>query len=108
MLADRLRVEEVFAEADGYTIFLADDRERDELVLGVVVISEEALDEAFEEVDEESLIDRAIEKRIRTHGRPENRNDAKRMFDYLARLGFGYDLIRRKLQALRAEIEDNE
>jgi regulatory protein len=68
----------------------------------------EALDEAFEEVSEESLIDRAIEKRIRTHGRPEDRSDAKRMFDYLARLGFGYDLIRRKLQALKTEIEEND
>lgn len=68
----------------------------------------EAIDEVFEEISEESLIDRAIEKRIRTHGRPENRNDSKRMFDYLMRLGFGYDLIRRKLQTLRAEIEENE
>jgi regulatory protein len=68
----------------------------------------EALDDTFEDVSEESLIDRAIEKRIRTRGRPEDRNDAKRMFDYLARLGFGYDLIIRKLQALRAETEENE
>jgi regulatory protein len=68
----------------------------------------EALDEAFEEISEETLINRAIEKRIRTRGRPEDRNDAKRLFDYLARLGFGYDLIIRKLQALRAEIEENE
>jgi SOS response regulatory protein OraA/RecX len=68
----------------------------------------EALDEVFEEVGEESLIDRAIEKRIRIHGRPSGRNDAKRMFDYLARLGFNYDLIIRKLQALRAEIEEND
>jgi regulatory protein len=69
---------------------------------------DKALDTVFEEVDEGSLIDRAIEKRIRTHGRPGDRNDAKRMFDYLARLGFGYDLIIKKLQALRAEVEEKE
>jgi regulatory protein len=68
----------------------------------------EALDTVFEEVGEGTLIDRAIEKRIRTRGRPRDRNDAKRMFDYLARLGFGYDLIIKKLQALRAEIEEND
>ena len=67
-----------------------------------------ALDTVYEEVGEGTLIDRAIEKRIRTHGRPGDRNDAKRMFDYLARLGFGYDLIIKKLQALRAEIEEND
>ncbi|HVF90884.1 MAG TPA: regulatory protein RecX [Blastocatellia bacterium] len=65
-----------------------------------------ALDEVFEEVDEESLIDRAIEKRVRTHGSPEGQGGAKRMFDHLARLGFQYDLIVRKLRALRAGIEE--
>jgi regulatory protein len=67
-----------------------------------------ALDTVFEEVGEGTLIDRAIEKRIRTHGRPGDRNDAKRLFDYLARLGFDYDLIIKKLQALRAEIEEKD
>lgn len=67
---------------------------------------EEALDTVFEEVGEEALIDRAIEKRIRTHGRPADRTSSKKMFDHLARLGFEYDLIIRKLQALRAEVEE--
>jgi SOS response regulatory protein OraA/RecX len=62
----------------------------------------------FEEVGEESLIDRAIQKRIRTHGRPTDRGSAKRMFDHLARLGFGYDLIIKKLRALKAEIEEDD
>ncbi len=65
-----------------------------------------ALDEVFEEVSEEALIERAIAKRIRTHGQPTDRASAKRLFDHLARLGFGYDLIIRKLRALRAEIEE--
>jgi regulatory protein len=65
---------------------------------------DEALDLVFDEVGEESLIDRAIQKRIRTHGRPTDRASAKRMFDHLVRLGFGYDLIIRKLRALNAEV----
>lgn len=66
----------------------------------------EALDLVYGEVAEEKLIDRAIEKRIRTHGRPADRAAAKRMFDHLARLGFDYELIVRKLRALGAKTED--
>lgn len=65
-----------------------------------------ALDQVFDEAGEEALIDRAIEKRMRTHGRPTDQGGAKRMFDHLARLGFEYDLIVRKLRALRAAIEE--
>jgi len=61
-----------------------------------------ALDLVFGEVAEETLIDRAIERRIRSHGRPSDRAAAKRMFDHLARLGFEYDLIVRKLSGLWA------
>jgi regulatory protein len=60
----------------------------------------DALETVFEEVGEESLIERAIAKRIRTHGLPEDRAAAKRLFDHLARLGFEFDLIIRKLRAL--------
>jgi regulatory protein len=67
---------------------------------------ESALDAIFDEVSEEELIERAIRKRIRTHGRPTDRASSKRMFDHLARLGFGYDLIIKKLRALKAEISD--
>jgi regulatory protein len=69
---------------------------------------DEALDLVFGEVPEESLIDRAIGRRIRTHGKPADRAAAKRMFDHLSRLGFGYDLISRKLRALKAEIEESD
>jgi len=64
-----------------------------------------ALDLVFGEVAEDTLIERAIGRRIRTHGRPADRAGAKRMFDHLARLGFEYDLIARKLRELRCEIE---
>jgi regulatory protein len=62
---------------------------------------DEALDLVFAEAPEETLIDRAIAKRMRTHGRPADRAAAKRMFDHLARLGFEYDLIVKKLSSLR-------
>ena len=67
-----------------------------------------ALDEAYEETSEETLIDRALAKRLRAHGRPTDRQSAKRLFDHLMRLGFGYDLIVRKLRELRAEVEEND
>ena len=69
---------------------------------------EEAVGSIFDEAGEESIIDRAIQKRIRTHGRPSDRGSAKRMFDHLARLGFEYSLIVRKLQALKAHIGDDD
>ena len=71
-------------------------------------VIDRALDETFEETSEESLIDRAIAKRLRAHGRPTDRQSAKRLFDHLMRLGFGYDLIVRKLRQLQAELEEND
>ena len=63
--------------------------------------AEEALDSVFGESAEEMLIDRAIARRLRTHGRPADRAAAKRMFDHLARLGFEYDLLVKKMSGLR-------
>ena len=63
--------------------------------------AEEALDSVFGEAAEETLIDRAIARRLRTHGRPADRAAAKRMFDHLARLGFEYDLIVNRINGLR-------
>jgi regulatory protein len=68
---------------------------------------EGALNTVFSEVPEETLIDRAIARRMRTHGRPADRAAAKRLFDHLARLGFEYDLIVRKLTGLKTNV-DNE
>lgn len=65
-----------------------------------------ALETVFEEISEEALIERAIAKRIRTHGLPEDRAASKRMLDHLARLGFEYDLIIRKLRALKADVSE--
>lgn len=66
---------------------------------------DEALDNVFDERTEEALIDRAIQKRIRMHGRPVDRAGANRLFAHLARLGFEYDLILRKLRALKTSDE---
>jgi regulatory protein len=66
---------------------------------------DQALDSVFDEQTEESLIDRAIQKRIRMHGRPVDRAGANRLFAHLARLGFEYDLILRKLRALKTSDE---
>jgi len=58
------------------------------------VTIEKALETAFEENPEEELIARAIEKRLRTKGKPETRNEKQNFFGYLVRLGFSYDLIK--------------
>ena len=65
-----------------------------------------ALDEVFEETGEEALIDRAIARRLRTSGRPTDRRSARRLFDHLMRLGFGYELIVRKLRELNAQVDE--
>lgn len=57
-----------------------------------------AVDRAFDETPEEGLIDRAIDKRLRTKGHPETHNDKQNFFGYLVRLGFEYDLIQEKIR----------
>jgi regulatory protein len=60
-----------------------------------------ALDSVFSQSDEEELLDRALERRIRTHGAPVDDRAAKRMFEHLARLGFEYESIVRRIRSLR-------
>lgn len=69
-------------------------------------IVEHALDLVFAENAEEALIDKAIARRVRVHGWPADRAASKRMFDHLARLGFEYDLIMRKVRDLKAETDE--
>lgn len=57
----------------------------------------EAIDSAFEKMPEDELIDRAIEKRFRTRGVPQTREDTKKLYDHLMRQGFSYSLIRTKV-----------
>ncbi len=51
---------------------------------------------AFEKIPEGDLIDTAIEKRIRLKGKPQTREETKKLYDFLMRQGFGFDLIRTK------------
>jgi regulatory protein len=65
-----------------------------------------AISNAFDEMPEDGLIDLAIQKRLRTRGKPENREDAKKFYDHLLRRGFSYDLIRTKMSGLAAGAYD--
>lgn len=69
---------------------------------------EQALTNAFEEQSEESLIDRAIEKRLRLKAAPNSREESKKLFDYLLRRGFKYDLVLKKIRALGKLATDEE
>lgn len=67
---------------------------------------ETALDEVFETIPEDDLIDRAIAKRIRLRGRPQTREEAKKLFDHLLRQGFAFELVSEKVRALaKSDIE---
>lgn len=71
--------------------------------------ADEALDLVFAETPEAELIDRAIEKRLRLRGRPENRAQAKSLFDHLLRQGFPFELVAEKVRAVaQATIDDDE
>ncbi len=70
---------------------------------------EAAIAEAFEKLPEEVLIEQVIAKRLRTRGTPETREDKKKFYDHLLRLGFGYDLIREKMDAAaKVRLDDDE
>ena len=60
-----------------------------------------ALDEIFAATPEAELIDRAIAKRLRLRGRPQSREDARKLFDHLLRQGFGFELVSEKVRSLR-------
>lgn len=71
--------------------------------------ADEALDLVFAEVSEGDLIDRAIEKRVGLRGRPENRAEAKSLFDHLLRQGFPFELVSEKVRAVtRTDLDDDE
>lgn len=60
--------------------------------------ADQALNEVYSEHREDELIEKAIAKRIRLRGQPASREEAKKLFDYLLRLGFRYDLVIRKVR----------
>ena len=63
-------------------------------------IVEHAIRNAYEKHPEQELIDAAIDKRVRLKGIPRTREEEKKFYDHLMRLGFGYGLIKEKLNAL--------
>jgi len=65
-------------------------------------VAGEALDLVYAETPEEELIDRAIEKRLRTKGKPKTRPEAKSLFDHLLRQGFSFELVSEKVRAASA------
>ncbi len=63
---------------------------------------------AFEKIPEEDLIDTAIEKRIRLKGKPQTRDETKKLYDFLMRQGFAFDLIRTKTTEFLNREDDEE
>lgn len=64
-----------------------------------------AIEKALEETPESELIDRAIVRRLRLKGMPETREDKKKLYDYLLRQGFSYDLVGDKMRKI-AEFDE--
>src|SRR5258708_7875253 len=62
-------------------------------------VADEALELVYAETSEEQLIDQAIEKRIRLRGKPNDRLEAKSLFDHLLRQGFPFELVSEKVRA---------
>jgi SOS response regulatory protein OraA/RecX len=71
-------------------------------------ITEQTLDQIYEGDAEEELIDRALAKRLRLKGAPATPEAAKKLFDYLMRRGFGYDLVRRKVREAGKGVDASE
>ena len=71
-------------------------------------VVEQALEQAYAEHSEEELIARAIAKRTRLKGAPATREETKKLFDYLIRRGFSYDLVMRKVREASAQSQINE
>ena len=59
-----------------------------------------ALDEVFASTPEAELLERAIAKRLRLRGRPNTREDAKKLFDHLLRQGFEFELVSDRVRRL--------
>lgn len=63
-------------------------------------VVEKALDQVYEETSEEEQIDRAIARLVKLRGRPRTREESKKLYDRLVRLGFPYELAMEKVKSL--------
>ncbi len=72
--------------------------------------AEQVLAEVYTAEREAELIEQAIAKRLRLRGNPTTREESKKLFDYLLRLGFGYELVIRKVREAGKldELEDDQ
>ena len=68
----------------------------------------QALESVYTEKPEEEMIEIAVAKRIRLKGKPTSREESKKLFDYLLRLGFKYDLVIRKVREAGKVDADDE
>ena len=71
-------------------------------------VTEQTLNQIYDGNAEEDLIDRAIAKRLRLKGAPTTPEATKKLFDYLMRRGFSYDLVRRKVREAGKVISASE
>lgn len=69
-------------------------------------VAEQTLNEIYAGEAEEELIDHAISKRLRLKGPPTSREEMKKLFDYLLRRGFNYQLALRKARAAGKSVSD--
>lgn len=70
--------------------------------------AKEALSQVFAEQDETELCDNALNKYLRLHGKPTDQKESKKLFGYLVRLGFPYDLVIKKIRSIGHSLEDEE
>jgi regulatory protein len=71
-------------------------------------IIDETLEAVFEEVGEDQLLVKAIDKHIRLHGAPNDPKSARRIFAHLMRRGFQYDLIAKRLRSIRKDMDEQD
>lgn len=69
-------------------------------------VAEQTLNEIYAGEAEEELIDRAVSKRVRLKGPPTSREEVKKLFDYLLRRGFNYQLALRKARTAGKSVSD--
>ena len=71
-------------------------------------VTEQTLNQVYDGNAEEDLIDRAVAKRLRLKVVPTTPEATKKLFDYLMRRGFSYDLVRRKIREAAKSVEPSE
>ncbi len=68
----------------------------------------QALNKVFDETPESDLLDEAIARYTRTKGTPTDRAAQKRLYDYLMRRGFSYDLISKRVRAASEQADADD